>query len=289
MESREFFRSISCGLDAVAGELQAQAEAIVRTWSLQGRSSEHVEQVVWHLFEKPGKMLRPALVLLSAGLASSREPGAQPNLVRLATAVELLHSASLIHDDIIDEEELRRGRPALHQRFGDHTAVLVGDILYSHSFALLTELKLPRWERHQEIFRLYCDTTSRMCLGEICEQQVLDQALPLSFQEYLEILVNKTATLMSACCRSAAIVSEADPALVERLSEFGMAFGLAFQLADDASDRDALVSQERDLLLVAREHQARARGLLGALPDSPYRRELLSACDFILAPAGLAP
>jgi geranylgeranyl pyrophosphate synthase len=128
-----------------------------------------------------------------------------------------------------------------------------------------------------------------MCLGEICEQQVLDQALPLSFQEYLEILVNKTATLMSACCRSAAIVSEAGPALVERLSEFGMAFGLAFQLADDASDRDALVSQERDLLVAAREHQGRARGLLSALPDSPYRRELLAACDFILAPAGLAP
>jgi geranylgeranyl pyrophosphate synthase len=289
MESREFFRSISCGLDAVQRELQAQAESIVRTWSLQGRSSQHVEQVVRHLFEKPGKMLRPALVLLSAGLASSREPGEQPNLVRLATAVELLHSASLIHDDIIDEEELRRGRPALHQRFGDHTAVLVGDILYSHSFALLTELELPRWERHKEIFRLYCDTTSRMCLGEICEQQVLDQALTLSFPEYLEILVNKTAILMSACCRGAAIVSDAEPALVERLSEFGLAFGLAFQLADDAGDRDALVSRECDLLAAARKQLARARGLLGDLPDSPYRRELLSACDFILIPAGLAP
>jgi geranylgeranyl pyrophosphate synthase len=196
--------------------------------------------------------------------------------------VELIHSASLVHDDIIDDEELRRGQAALHKRYGDHTAVLVGDILYSQAFALLTELKLPHWEQHQEIFRLYCETTGRMCLGEICEQQILEGRLPLSFPEYQEILVNKTATLMSACCRGAAIASGAEPQIIERLAEFGLAFGLAFQLADDASDEDALVSQERDLLAVAREHLARARAILGDLPDSPYRRELLAACDFIL-------
>jgi geranylgeranyl pyrophosphate synthase len=285
MESREFFRSIACGLDAVQRELEGQAEAIVQAWSLDGRSLQHVGQVVRHLFEKPGKMLRPALVLLSAGLANSRDPVTKPDLIRLAAAVELIHSASLVHDDIIDGEELRRGQPALHKRYGDHTAVLVGDILYSQSFALLTELKLPRWEQHLEIFRLFCDTTSRMCLGEICEQQILDLDLRLSFPEYLQILVNKTATLMSACCRSAAVASGAEPALVARLSEFGLAFGLAFQLADDANDRDALVAQERDLLSVAREHLDKARAILGGLADSPYRRELLAACDFILAAA----
>jgi geranylgeranyl pyrophosphate synthase len=285
MESREFFRSIACGLDAVQRELESQAETIATAWRLDGRSSLHVAQALRHLFAKPGKMLRPALVLLSAGMAGSRDPGTQPDLVRLAAAVELIHSASLVHDDIIDGEELRRGQPALHKRYGDHTAVLVGDILYSQAFALLTELKLPRWEQHREIFRLYCETTGRMCLGEISEQRTLEEELHLSFPEYQEILVNKTATLMSACCRGAAIVGGAEPELIERLAEFGLAFGLAFQLADDASDEDALVSQERDLLAVAREHLARARAILGALPESPYRRELLAACDFILTAA----
>jgi octaprenyl-diphosphate synthase len=282
MESREFFRSIAGGLDSVQFELEKQAEVIGKAWSLDGRSSLNVGRALRHLLAKPGKMLRPALVLLSAGLASSQDPGAQPNLVRLAAAVELIHSASLVHDDIIDGEELRRGQPALHKRYGDHTAVLAGDILYSQAFALLTELKLPRWEQHQEIFRLYCETTSRMCLGEIYEQQIIEERLPLSFPEYQEILVNKTATLMSACCRGAAIASGAEPELTERLAEFGLAFGLAFQLVDDASDEDALVSQEGDLLAMAREHLDRARAILSGLADSPYRRELLAACDFIL-------
>jgi octaprenyl-diphosphate synthase len=282
MESREFFRSIAGGLDSVQFELEKQAEVIGKAWSLDGRSSLNVGRALRHLLAKPGKMLRPALVLLSAGLASSQDPGAQPNLVRLAAAVELIHSASLVHDDIIDGEELRRGQPALHKRYGDHTAVLAGDILYSQAFALLTELKLPRWEQHQEIFRLYCETTSRMCLGEIYEQQIIEERLPLSFPEYQEILVNKTATLMSACCRGAAIASGAEPELTERLAEFGLAFGLAFQLVDDASDEDALVSQEGDLLAMARAHLDRARAILSSLADSPYRRELLAACDFIL-------
>jgi octaprenyl-diphosphate synthase len=282
MESREFFRSIAGGLDSVQFELEKQAEVIGKAWSLDGRSSLNVGRALRHLLAKPGKMLRPALVLLSAGLASSQDPGAQPNLVRLAAAVELIHSASLVHDDIIDGEELRRGQPALHKRYGDHTAVLAGDILYSQAFALLTELKLPRWEQHQEIFRLYCETTSRMCLGEIYEQQIIEERLPLSFPEYQEILVNKTATLMSACCRGAAIASGAEPELTERLAEFGLAFGLAFQLVDDASDEDALVSQEGDLLAMARAHLDRARAILSGLADSPYRRELLAACDFIL-------
>lgn len=283
MESQEFFHSIAGGLDSVQGELEKQAEAIAKTWSLDGRSPLRVERALRHLLAKPGKMFRPALVLLSAGMAGSRDPGTQPNLVRLAAAVELIHSASLVHDDIIDGEELRRGQPALHKRYGDHTAVLVGDILYSQAFALLTELKLPRWEQHQEIFRLYCEATSRMCLGEIREQQTLEERLPLGFPEYQEILVNKTATLMSACCRGAAIACGAEPRIIERLTEFGLAFGLAFQLADDATDEDALISQERDLLAAAREHLDRARAILGGLPDSPYRRELLAACDFILA------
>jgi len=225
MVSRELFPSISSGLAAVALELKAQSEAIVSAWSLDGSSAEHVGRVIRHLFEKPGKMLRPALVLLSGGLIrpGEREPPAP--LIGLAAAVELIHSASLVHDDIIDQEPLRRGEPSLNKRYGEHTAVLVGDILYSRSFALLASLALPRWQQHLEIFRLFCETTQAMCLGEIGEQQVLDTRSPVDVAGYLDILSKKTAALMSACCRGAGIVCGATGELTEALAGFGQAFG----------------------------------------------------------------
>jgi len=282
MVSRELFPSIASGLAAVELVLKAQAEMIVRAWSLNGSSAEHVGRVVRHLFDKPGKMLRPALVLLSGGLVRPGEPEPAPALVGLAAVVELIHSASLVHDDIIDQEQVRRGEPSLNMRYGENTAVLVGDILYSRSFALLASLALPRWEQHLEIFRLFCETTQAMCLGEIGEQQMLGARLPVSLVEYLEVLSKKTAVLMSACCRGAGIVCGATGELTEALAGFGLAFGLAFQLLDDASDRDELAPPGLDLEDLAREHLRQARAFLTALPPGACREELQAACDLVL-------
>jgi octaprenyl-diphosphate synthase len=247
-----------------------------------------LQRVVGHVFAARGKLLRPALVLLSAGLAHPQgsTPGGPPlrrALVQLATAVELLHSASLVHDDIIDGEQLRRGQLTLNRRHGDHTAVLVGDLLYARSFALLSSLELPRWERQREIVDLFCRTTQAMCLGEIREQQVLESGSKVGFEEYLAILKNKTAELMSACCRGAAIASDAPAALAEVLAEFGLAFGLAFQLLDDATDRDALVDGTADLRAAAQSSLSRARELLSGLALGPSRAELEAACELVLA------
>jgi geranylgeranyl pyrophosphate synthase len=174
MTAKEIFSSIAEPLDQVQQALEDQAREIVDTWRQDGLHRPYVSRTVRHLLHNPGKLLRPALVLLSAGLV---DPGSLDRLrkilVELATTVELIHSASLVHDDIIDDEKLRRGKPSLHSSFGNHTAVLVGDILYTQAFSLLTHLDLSRWDQHRELFRLFCDTTRDMCIGEIVEQREL--------------------------------------------------------------------------------------------------------------------
>jgi geranylgeranyl pyrophosphate synthase len=286
MRSKDLFPSISGTLELVREEINTQARLIVQSWSADGDRAEHIDRVVHHLLDKEGKMLRPALVLLSAGTAGwaggsgAEEPDC--SLIKLAAAVELIHSASLIHDDIIDDEQTRRGQCALHRKHGNQTAVLVGDILYAQSFSLITGLKPPDWSRHLAIYQLFCDTTRNMCLGEIVEQRVIDGRVTLDFCEYLDILKNKTAVLMSACCRSGAVLAGADAAGAGTLAEFGMAFGLAFQLLDDHNDRDALIRGEVDIVKQALKQMSRARSLLGDLGCSSYRQELIAACDFVL-------
>lgn len=286
------FTSISQHLRFVETEINAQAELIVNSWAQNGKQAKHIDRVVHHLLDKPGKMLRPALVLLSAGMVgwNPKEDTEALNrsLIKLATAVELIHSASLIHDDIIDDERIRRGQAALHRKHGNQTAVLVGDILYAQSFSLITGLKLPSWDRHLAIYQLYCDTTRNMCLGEIIEQRVIDDKVSLDFSDYLDILKNKTAVLMSACCHSGAILAGADDPTTKKLSEFGMSFGLAFQLLDDHKDKDALISKDVDIVDKALQQMGRARSILAALTDSIYRKELIRACDFVLETVGVA-
>jgi geranylgeranyl pyrophosphate synthase len=297
VDAKQAFPSIAPALQAVEEELAGQARAIVADWGRDGASAQGLQRVIGHVFAAKGKLLRPALVLLSAGLArpcgpdrgGPAQPGGearlQPALVRLATAVELLHSASLVHDDIIDGEPLRRGQATLNRRFGDHTAVLVGDLLYARCFALLNSLELPRWERQREIFALFFRTTQAMCLGEIREQQILESGSRVDFEEYLSILRNKTAELMSACCRGAAIACGAPAPRAAALAEFGLSFGLAFQLLDDAADHDALVAEGADLRAAAQASLVRARGLLSGLDPGASRTELEAACDLILAVA----
>jgi octaprenyl-diphosphate synthase len=283
VDGKRVFPSIAAALERVEAELAVQAGAIVADWGSDGSPREDLQRVSDRLFAARGKLLRPALVLLSAGLVQVQPRASEPTLVRLATAVELLHCASLVHDDIIDGEPLRRGQPTLNRSFGDHVAVLAGDLLYARCFALLTSLELPRWEQHREIFALFSRTTQLMCLGEIREQQVLAAGARVGFAEYLEILRHKTAELMSACCRGGALAGGASRELAGELADFGMSFGLAFQLLDDAADGDAPVDRGADLRTEAQGHLRRARRLLDGLAAGPSRSELEAACDLVLA------
>ena len=174
-----------------------------------------------------GKRVRPALLVLSnyaAGGAASEE-----NVVRLATVMEMLHTATLVHDDIIDNADTRRNRESVNARFGNQTAVLMGDWLYMSAFE--TSLK----ERSLEILDILTRLTRKMTEGELIQLTTLGKS-DISETEYYDILERKTAYLFSACCEIGAILGGAPMDWQIALRNFGMNLGTAFQLADDLLD-----------------------------------------------------
>ena len=186
-----------------------------------------VARLVAYLITAGGKRLRPALVLL-AGRSGDHE-AASPQLINLAAAVELIHTATLIHDDIIDQAMLRRRQPTFHARFGTERAVLMGDYLYATAFAVLAEVRDPYvTTRMAEV----CQELSR---GEFFEVDTRYN-LALTEAQYLQIIRDKTASLIAGCCHLGAYVAKADPQAVQRLTEFGWQYGMAFQVMDDCLD-----------------------------------------------------
>ena len=172
-----------------------------------------------------GKRIRPAVLLMAARMAGYTGERA----VLYASVVEFIHSATLVHDDIIDEAELRRGRPAAHARWGNHLTVLFGDFLYLKSMALaLTQDTL-------DVIRLLCDVTLRIVEGEIYQltkQGVVD----LSEEEHFEIVRRKTAHLFAGSARIGGMLGPTSREQQEALWEYGFNIGMAFQLVDDLLD-----------------------------------------------------
>ena len=172
-----------------------------------------------------GKRLRPSLLLLAARLADYRGPRA----VRLACVVELLHTATLIHDDVVDEAPLRRGRPSANAQWGDDASVLVGDHLYSKSFALLVR------DNDRGVMETLARSTVSMTEAEVFQLQLKRSGLT-SEADYMRIITQKTASFMSACCRIGALLGGLPPAQTEALTRYGLDIGVAFQISDDALD-----------------------------------------------------
>lgn len=192
-----------------------------------------VARQVVYLITAGGKRLRPALVLL-AGRSGPRYRQKQQALVDLAAAVELIHTATLIHDDIIDGSELRRKQPTFHHRFGTERAVLMGDYLYATAFQVLAQLG---------------DSYVTNYMAEICQQMSLGEFLEVESrfnidaapEVYLQVVKDKTASLIAASCHLGALLTRAKPSTVARLTQFGWNYGMAFQIMDDCLD---LIGQE---------------------------------------------
>jgi len=212
--------SLQGALAPVKAELRAVSERIL------SQVADPVVRKVVYLIAAGGKRLRPALVLLTG--ASGPSPDREA-LIETATAVELIHTATLIHDDIIDQSPLRRSRPTFHQRWGTERAVLMGDYLYAAAFTLLARLKAP------EVIRVMADVCRQLCRGELREVEARYR-LDLTEDEYFEIIGDKTASLVGGCCHSGAVLGGCAPAAVRRFAEFGVRFGLAFQIIDDCLD-----------------------------------------------------
>ncbi len=239
--------------------------------------------IIQHPFAVPGKRIRPALVLLSYRCLGADADS--DSLVSLAAAVEVLHAASLVHDDVIDGADSRRHQISLNKRFGNRIAVLAGDILYTHFFTLITGLSRIDARKRFALLDVFLETTKAMCMGEILAQEARAAARPLAFDVYKEIATDKTAVLFSACCTTAAILGEAPPATVSHLRGLGLDFGLAFQMIDDMMDQDHGLESAVDLREKALGHAKRAREGIDALPDSQYRKSLHDLLDYVIAQA----
>jgi len=207
----------------VDAELRACEAAISR--ELRSSAIPLVREVAEHVAFAGGKRLRPILVLLGAALGT--DPGHRA--VRLGCVVELLHTATLIHDDVVDQAPLRRGRPSAPARWGVDASVLVGDHLYSRCMALLVR------DGDLEVMDALAAAMVSMTEAEVFQLE-RKRAGELSEADYLRIIRQKTATFMSACCRIGGLAGGLAPEAVEALATYGERIGIAFQIIDDSLD-----------------------------------------------------
>ncbi|HEX4074296.1 MAG TPA: polyprenyl synthetase family protein, partial [Candidatus Acidoferrales bacterium] len=186
---------------------------------------EPVAEISSYLREGGGKRLRPALLLLSAGAAGYRGESA----IRLGAVVEMIHSATLVHDDVIDGAETRRGRPSTNARWGNHMSVLAGDWLYMQSFEMALR------ERNFAVLDILIDLTQNMVEGELLQLACLGR-IDLTDAEAIDLAYRKTACLFSGCARLGAVLGKQPKHIEEAFAEYGRNAGLAFQLVDDLLD-----------------------------------------------------
>jgi octaprenyl-diphosphate synthase len=197
-----------------------------------GAAIEPIQEIGSYLREGGGKRLRPALLLLAAGYCGYRGESA----LRLGAVVEMIHSATLIHDDVIDGAATRRGRPSTNARWGNQMSVLAGDWLYMQSFEMALR------ERNFAILDILIDLTQNMVEGELLQLTRLGR-IDLTEAEATELSYRKTACLFSGCARLGAVLGRQDKSAEEALADYGRNAGLAFQLVDDLLDFTASSKQ----------------------------------------------
>jgi octaprenyl-diphosphate synthase len=215
--AKQVFDLIKEELILVESEFERQASSIIQVINYLGE----------YLRESGGKRVRPALLILATYAAGG--DGRRESVIRLATVMEMIHTATLVHDDIIDNANVRRNRSSINARFGNQAAVLMGDWLY------MTAFQSALGERSLEILDILTRLTRKMTEGEIIQMTTIAD-LAITEEQYFDILRRKTAYLFEACCEVGAIMGTADVAHLEAMRGFGLALGAAFQLIDDVLD-----------------------------------------------------
>lgn len=209
-------------LDLIADDM-ARVDALIRA----RLSSEVVliDQIGAHITQSGGKRLRPAMVLLTAATLGRRDH----TVDLLATTIEFIHTATLLHDDVVDHSGLRRGRKTANALWGSEAAVLAGDFLYSRAFQLMVEVG------RMGVMDVMANATNAIAEGEVL--QLLNTGDPLANEaRYLRVIELKTARLFEAACRVGALAADASPDQIEAAARFGHHLGMAFQLVDDVLD-----------------------------------------------------
>lgn len=209
------FASIQLDLDQVDATFEERATS----------GLDILNSASMHALGSPGKRLRTALTLLSGKLNSYRFD----KLLPLSVAFEMVHLATLIHDDIVDNALTRRGNPTVNALWGNSIAILLGDYYFAKTAGLIADINDNR------IDHLFSDTVATVCEGTIMEMMTAGH-IDLTIEKYYEKISHKTACLMAACCKGGAIVSEASEEDVALLYDYGMNLGIAFQIIDDILD-----------------------------------------------------
>jgi len=184
-----------------------------------------INQISFYIVNSGGKRIRPLLTVLAARALGYQ----QQQHIKLATIIEFIHTSTLLHDDVVDESELRRGKDTANARFGNAASVLVGDFLYSRSFQLMTQLQ------NLKVMDILADATNVIAEGEVlqlinCNDPDTDE------QRYFEVIYCKTAKLFEAATRLAAVIGELDQSIEEAMQDYGKYLGTAFQIMDDVLD-----------------------------------------------------
>ena len=184
-----------------------------------------IDQLGHYIVNSGGKRLRPALVLLSANCFAYREN----QHIELAATIEFIHTATLLHDDVVDASMLRRGRATANQRWGNEASVLVGDFLYSRAFQMMVEVK------SMHVMAILANATNKISEGEV--QQLINRHDPeTTEQRYMEVIHNKTAKLFEAAAQVGAAIAGQDKPMEQAMAIYGKHLGIAYQLIDDVLD-----------------------------------------------------
>src|SRR5216684_1211779 len=206
--------------------VKSDLERVEREINLQSVASvDAVTTIARYLQSGGGKRLRPILVLLASKLVG----GVTDSSIRMAAVVEMIHTATLVHDDVIDTAKTRRGRPSSNTIWGNHTCVLAGDWLYMQAFHVALR------ERNFHVLDLLIALTQMMVEGELLQLELIGK-INISEADYMELVDRKTASLFSACARLGALTGGAGEATEARMGEFSWNLGIAFQLVDDVLD-----------------------------------------------------
>ncbi|MEX1994258.1 MAG: octaprenyl diphosphate synthase [Steroidobacteraceae bacterium] len=215
MQLKDIRALVAPDLEAVDGEIRRQLASDVAL----------VNQVGDYIVDAGGKRLRPLLVVLAARAAGATDSAHIP----AAALIEFIHTATLLHDDVVDDSAKRRGRDTANEAFGNPASVLVGDFLYSRAFQMMAALDSPA------LIRVMADATNTIAAGEVL--QLMNAGDPDTTEiRYMEVIYRKTARLFEAGAQIAAIVARAPPDIEMALARYGRHLGIAFQLVDDALD-----------------------------------------------------
>jgi octaprenyl-diphosphate synthase len=220
VNAKEVFDLLHDELAAIEQEFCRETQSNVRV----------IAEISDYLRAGGGKRIRPMLLLLACRLFSAKD-GKRTSAIRLGAVVEIIHTATLIHDDIIDEARTRRGRPSANTQWGNAKCVLAGDWLYMEAF------KVALQERNLRVLDVLIDLTRKMVEGELLQIERLGRCV--SLDEYFDLIFRKTACLFSVCMRLGGILEKATPEQEEHLAEYGRNLGMAFQIVDDVLDLTA--------------------------------------------------